>query len=124
MRVWIALLIALSFASQGWAATRATDAPCPMEAEMPGAMAQATAAFDGAVDDAMSGDCCNDMETFSLTGQTCKTEQDCQAPLTGLLLPLPDKTTVAAVRQIAPVLQSLAAPSVTVVALWRPPTFH
>jgi hypothetical protein len=124
MRVWIALLIALSFALQGWAATRAADAPCPMEAEMAVAMAQIAAVSEGAADDAMSGDCCNDMATFSLTGQACKTGQDCQAKLTALPLPLPDKTTVAAVRQTAPVLQSLAAPSATVVALWRPPTFH
>lgn len=122
MRVWFALIIALSFAVQGWAATRAVDAPCPMEAEMAVAMAQAAAAPEGAAVDTMSGDCCNDMATFLLTGQACKTGQSCQAPLTALLLPLPQKTADAAVRQTVPVLQSLAAPSAIVVAVWRPPT--
>jgi hypothetical protein len=93
-----------------------------MEAEM--AMAMADTAAAQTADGGMSGDCCNDMATFLLTGQTCKTGQSCQAPLTALLLPLPEKTAVAAVRQTAPVLQSLAAPSAIVVAVWRPPTAH
>jgi hypothetical protein len=91
-----------------------------MEAEM--AIAVADLATDQTADGTIAEDCCNDMATFLLTGQSCKTGQSCQAPLTALPLPLPEKTAVAAVRQTVPVLQSLAAPSATVVVLWRPPT--
>jgi len=122
MRVWLVLILTLSFALQGWAAAPSLSAPCPMKTET--AMTTADMAPDQTADDTLSGDCCNDMATFLLTGQTCKTGQSCQAPLTALLLPLPEKTAVAAVRQTAPVLQSLAAPSAIVVAVWRPPTFH
>jgi hypothetical protein len=124
MRVWLALLISLSFAAQAWAVTRLGDVPCPMEAEMALAMTLAAAAPEGAAVNTMTGDCCNDMPTFVLTGQACKAGQSCQAPLTALPLPLPQKTDVADVRQTVPVLQSLAAPSATVVAVWRPPTSH
>jgi hypothetical protein len=122
MRVWLVLILTLSFALQGWAATQPSSAPCPMEAEI--AVAMADRALDQTADGATTGDCCNDMASFLLTGQTCKTGQSCQAPLTALLLPLPEKSAAAAVRQTVPVLQSLAAPSATVVALWRPPTSH
>ena len=121
MRIWLVLLLTLSFSLQGWAAAQSSSAPCPMEAEM--AMAMADMAADATADDPMVGDCCNDMATFLQTGQACKAGQDCQAPLTALLLPLPEKTAVA-VRQTVPVLQSLAAPSATVGAVWRPPTSH
>ena len=120
MRVWLVLILALSFALQGWAAAPSSNAPCPMQAEM----VMADLAADQTADGTIAGDCCNDMAAFLLTGQTCKTGQSCQAPLTALLLPLPEKAAAAAVRQTAPVLQSLAAPSATVVALWRPPTSH
>jgi hypothetical protein len=93
-----------------------------MEAEMAIAMADMVA--DQTADGTMTDDCCNDMATFLLTGQACKTGQPCQAPLAALLLLLPEKTAVAAVRQTVPVLQILAAPSAVVVALWRPPTSH
>ena len=122
MRVWLVLLLTLSFALQGWAATLSSSAPCPMEAEM--AMAMANTVADQTADGTIAEDCCNDMATFLLTGQTCKTGQSCQAPLAALLLPLLEKTAVVAVRQTVPVLQSLAAPSATVVAVWRPPTSH
>jgi hypothetical protein len=120
MRVWLVLLLTLSFALQGWTAAPSPSAPCPMEAEM----AMPDVAPDQTASDTMAGDCCNDMATSLLTGQACKTGQPCQAPLAALLLPLPEKTTVAAVRQTVPVLQSLAAPSAIVVAVWRPPTVH
>jgi hypothetical protein len=121
MRVWLVLILTLSFALQGWAAAPSSNALCPMQADM--AMAVADLAADQTADGTMTEDCCNDMASFLLTGQSCKTGQDCQAPLTALLLPLPEKAAVA-VRQTAPVLQSLAAPSATVVAVWRPPTSH
>ena len=120
MRIWLVLLLTLSFALQGWAAAQSSSAPCPMEAEM----AMADTAADQTADGGMSDGCCNDMATFLLTGQACKTGQSCQAPLTALLLSLPEKTTGVAVRQTAPVWQSLAAPSATVAAVWRPPTAH
>lgn len=88
------------------------------------ATAMANMAADQTADDTLSGDCCNDMATFLLTGQACKTGQSCQAPLTALPLPLSEKTDVVAVRQTLPVLHSLAAPSATVGAVWRPPTSH
>jgi hypothetical protein len=121
MRAWLVVILSLSFALQGWAAAASLSAPCPMEAEV--AMAMADMAADATADDPMAGDCCNDMATFLQTGQACKAGQDCQAPLTALLLPLPEKTAVA-VRQTVPVLKSLAAPSATVGAVWRPPTSH
>lgn len=122
MRAWLFVTLCLSFALQGWAAAPSLSAPCPMEAET--VMTMAHMALDQTADDTLSGDCCNDMATFLLTGQACKTGQHCQAPLTALLLPLPEKSMVAVVRQTVPVLQSLAAPSAIVVAVWRPPTFH
>jgi hypothetical protein len=122
MRIWLVLLLTLSFALQGWAAARSSSAPCPMDAEM--AMAMADTPADQTAEGGMSGDCCNDLATFLLTGQSCKSGQACQVPLTALPLPLPVKTTGAAVRQTVPVWHSLAAPSAMVVAPWRPPTFH
>ncbi len=122
MRIWLVLLLTLSFSLQGWTAAQSSSTPCPIQAEM--AMATVDTAADQTADGALSGDCCNDMATFLLTGQACKTGQACQAPLTALLLPLPEKTAVAAVRQTAPVLQNLAAPSAIVVAVWRPPASH
>ena len=122
MRIWLVLLLTLSFALQGWAAAQSSSAPCPMEAEMATAMADTAA--DQTADGGMSDGCCNDMATALLTGQACKTGQSCQAPLTALLTPPPEKTTSVAVRQTAPVWQSLAAPSATVAAVWRPPTPH
>ena len=122
MRAWLFVILTLSFALQGWAAAQPSIAPCPMEAGMATAMVDMAA--HQTAEGSMSDDCCNDMATFLLTGQACKTGQDCQAPVTALLLPLPEETAVAAVRQTAPVLQILAAPSATVVAVWRPPTSH
>jgi hypothetical protein len=117
MRVWLILLLTLSFALQGWAAAQPSIAPCPMQAEM----AMADMAPDPTADNTMTGDCCHDMATALLTGQVCKTGQDCQTPLATVLLPQPEKV-AAAVRQTVSMAHKPMAPSALDVAVWRPPS--
>lgn len=120
MRAWILLVITLSFALQGWAAARASNVPCPMDASISMALAQAASGAEGNALDATVGDCCNDMETFLLSGHACKTGQDCQVPLAAMLLPQPEKAAAVA-RQTVPILRTLAEPSAIPIAVWRPP---
>ncbi len=117
MRVWLILILTLSFALQGWAAAQPLIAPCPMQAEM----AMADMAPDPTADNTMAGDCCNDMATALLTGQVCKTGQDCQTPLAALFLPRPAKV-AAAVRQAVSMAHKPMAPSALAVVVWRPPS--
>lgn len=84
-------------------------------------MAMANMAPDPTADNTMAGDCCNDMATFLLTGQACKTGQDCQAPLTALLLPQAEDV-AAAVRQTVSMAHQPMAPSALALAVWRPPS--
>jgi len=66
-------------------------------------------------------DCCNDAETFQLTGKMCKTGQECQAP-TGFVAP-----PVMALAQTLPVSE-LHAPALpeplrgSPANIWRPPS--
>ena len=121
MRLWLALILSASFALQGWAATQVLDLPCPMESEMAAAMAQGDGQVQPSAGDAMLGDCCNDMATFFLTGQACKTGQDCQAPLSAMFLPFASRA-APLLSHTVPVASTPAALSALPVAVWRPPT--
>ena len=121
MRFWLALILSASFALQGWAATPPLDLPCPMEAEMAAAMAQVDSASQPSAEEATLADCCNDMATFLITGQACKTGQDCEAPLSVMFLPFAMRA-APVLTQTVPVASTPAALSVLPVAVWRPPT--
>ncbi len=119
MRFWFALLLTLSFALQGWAAVRPSDAPCPMGmgTEMAAGMELPGAAAEFADD----GGCCNDMASYLASGQLCKTGQDCQAPATALLV-VQRTTTRTVASQSVPLARSPATPLPVANAVWRPPT--
>lgn len=123
MRFWLAFLLTASFALQGWAATQALDLPCPMAAEM--AAAAPAEQVDGQANQSAGNfalsDCCNDMATFSLTGQACKTGQDCQVSVSALFMRLATRA-APMLSQTAPVASTPAALSALSVAVWRPPT--
>jgi hypothetical protein len=121
MRFWLAFILTASFALQGWAATQALDLPCPMEAEMSAAAAQVHGEAQQSAGDVALGDCCNDMATFFLTGQACKTGQDCQVPVSALFMPLATRA-APMLSQTVPVASNPAALSTLLVAVWRPPT--
>lgn len=122
MRFWLALILSASFALQGWAATQAFDLPCPMEEEMAAAMAAQLNASDQPSPEAASvDDCCNDMATFLLTGQACKTGMDCHAPSSALFQPLATRA-APVLSQAVPVASNPTALSALPGALWRPPT--
>ncbi|MYZ53336.1 hypothetical protein [Malikia spinosa] len=116
MRLFLALLLCLALPLQGWGGGLRQQPPCPMEA----AMAMQGDLFHAgpvmAVDD-----CCNDAETFQLTGKMCKTGQECQAP-TGFVAP-----PVMALAQTLPVSE-LHAPALpeplrgSPANIWRPPS--
>lgn len=121
MRVWIALIIALSFCLQSWATTWVQAAPCPMEPQMHSTMAQTA---DSATDnqaDVSASDCCNEMDMYLLTGQACKTGQDCQATFAAMLQPM-DKQRAVSLSQSVPALFGPAVAHPVAVAVWRPPT--
>ena len=81
MRLFLALLLCLALPLQGWGGGLRLQPPCPMEA----AMTMQGDSFHAGQAMAMD-DCCNDAETFQLTGKMCKTGQECQAP-TGFVAP-------------------------------------
>ncbi len=115
MRFFIALLLCLTIPLQGWAAGAGVLAPCPMGDMV--AM-QADVASEAMAD---HGDCCNDAATAALTGELCKTGQECQAP-TGWLT-APSQPVVQA--QPTSVLLVTAAPTPprgAPASVWRPPT--
>lgn len=66
-------------------------------------------------------DCCNDAETFQLTGKMCKTGQECQAP-TGFVAPpvmaLAQSLHVSELHAPAPPDPLRGSPA----SIWRPPS--
>lgn len=123
MRMWVALAIALSFCLQSWATTWVQTAPCPMESQMRATMAQAADTPTGIHADVSVSDCCSEMDTYLLTGQACKTGQDCQATFVALPQPMVKQTAISS-SQSVPALFSAAVPHPVAVAVWRPPTTH
>ena len=116
MRLFLALLLCLALPLQGWGGGLRQQPPCPMEA----AMAMQGDLFHAgpvmAVDD-----CCNDAETFQLTGKMCKTGQECQAP-TGFVAPpvmaLAQSLHVSELHAPAPPEPLRGSPA----SIWRPPS--
>ena len=68
-RLLLCILLCLAIPVQGIAGVIAFNTLCPMQHP---AMAQA-------VDASELPPCCNDADTFSKTGKTCKTGQQCQS---------------------------------------------
>jgi hypothetical protein len=115
IRRLLTLLLCACLALQGTGMATASDAPCPMEADME-AMVLA-----GDLDITGLPDCCNDMQTWVETGHLCKPGLDCA----GLVVwaPAPSTGTVAA----ASASDRVARPSPMAVSAppgvpWRPPT--
>lgn len=110
----VLVLLCACLALQGGGLVLASEAPCPMEAEMI-AMVQA-----GDLDPADLPDCCNDLQTWAETGQLCKTGLDCQglvawapAPVTASVGSPPSSGPPPALNARA----TRAPPGAT----WRPP---
>ena len=116
MRLFLAFLLCLALPLQGWGGGVRLQRPCPMEATMVLQGDTASTSQGMAMDD-----CCNDAETFQLTGKMCKTGQECQAP-TGFVVP-----PVMAVARALPV-SDLHAPAPPEplrgkpASIWRPPS--
>ncbi|AOF85930.1 hypothetical protein BSY239_1851 [Hydrogenophaga sp. RAC07] len=118
MRRLIILVLCLLLPLQGFAVWQAPASPCPMQDMM--AMVEEVGETADALAEAME-DCCNDMATFELTGQPCKSVQSCAAPAAGLLsIPSLVAQTPATLDPQAPAWRSLPPGATT--RLWRPPT--
>ena len=116
MRLFLALLLCLALPLQGWGGGLRLQPPCPMEA----AMTMQGDSFHAGQEMAMD-DCCNDAETFQLTGKMCKTGQECQAP-TGFVAPpvmaLAQSLHVSELHAPAPPDPLRGSPA----SIWRPPS--
>ena len=118
MRRLLVLVLCLLLPLQGFAAWQAPSSPCPMQGMM------AMADEDGEKLESLVGaveDCCNDMATFELTGQPCKSVQGCVVPAAGLPA-FPSLVVLTPVTQdpLAPSWRSL--PPGASSRHWRPPT--
>jgi hypothetical protein len=109
------LLLCVCLALQGASVAVASEAPCPMEAEME-AMVLA-----GELDPSDLPSCCNDMQTWDETGHLCKTSLDCQGLAAWALAPAALAVGVAPTAD-PPSALNTAAPTAPPGALWRPPT--
>jgi len=119
MRFLIALLLCLALPLQGMAAWSAPGEPCPMEDMV--MAADTTAGADGP-SEAMA-DCCNDALTFMETGQPCKTNMECGAPVASV--PPAGLALTEAIR--APerfALAPAAPPPPGRSTIWRPPSYR
>ena len=78
----------------------------------------------GEMAEALTGpmdDCCNDLATFELTGQPCKSAQSCAAPAAGVpTFPSLVAQPLVTENPQAPAWRSL--PPGATSRLWRPPT--
>ena len=118
MRRLLVLVLCLLMPLQGFAAWHVPASPCPMQDMM--AMADEAGETGATLAEAME-DCCNDMATFELTGQPCKSVQSCAAPAAGM----PSFPSLVVQNQVtqdpqAPAWRSLPPGATT--RLWRPPT--
>ncbi|MCU0924954.1 MAG: hypothetical protein MUF44_02605 [Hydrogenophaga sp.] len=114
MRRMLVLFLCLLMPLQGYSAVGVGPSPCPMQGMMD--MERDTNALAQTMDD-----CCNDLSTFEITGEACKSELACGTlaawpaslnPLTFLI----QKTHVPA----SPAWRTL--PPGLPTSLWRPPT--
>lgn len=114
-RRWLLLVMCVALPLHASASTWQFKAPCPMEAEMAALLASGDLAGEDLPD------CCNDAETFALTGKACKTGQECGATTTAL--PAPAAGCVAALqRHERPQLVAAWWPPGPAANPWRPPT--
>lgn len=115
LRRLLSLILCACLALQGATVALATEAPCPMEAEM------AALVLAGELDPADLPDCCNDMQAWAETGQLCKTGADCQG-LAAWALASAGRGVGAAPSSDAPGTLNIPAPTAPPDAPWRPPT--
>lgn len=118
MRRLLVLVLCLLLPVQGIAAWQVPASPCPMQGMM--TVVEDADEMAESLAEAME-DCCNDMATFELTGQPCKSVQSCVSPAAGL----PSFPTLMAQTPVtqdpqAPAWRSL--PPGATSRLWRPPT--
>lgn len=123
MRRWILSLLLFALPLQALAVAWLSAPPCPMEAmAMTQGMMNTLSASDLAPADVP--DCCNDADTFAITGKACKAAQECGATsLAPSLL-----ASAQPQRWLAPALEPGAAltvplPPDLVARPWRPPAF-
>ncbi|PKO65326.1 MAG: hypothetical protein CVU22_20525 [Betaproteobacteria bacterium HGW-Betaproteobacteria-16] len=114
MRRVLVLFLCLLMPLQGYAALGMETAPCPMQSRMD--MKGDSDAFAQVMED-----CCNDLATFERTGEACKSDQACAAPVAwsiplqalAFLAQAPHALSSPAWRTLPPGLPT---------SLWRPPT--
>ncbi|MCU0955779.1 MAG: hypothetical protein MUF55_00230 [Hydrogenophaga sp.] len=113
MRRVLVLFLCLLMPLQGYAALDMETAPCPMQSMMD--MESDSNALAQAMDD-----CCNDLATFERTGEACKSDLACAAPV-AWSAPLQALAFLAQAPHAlsAPAWRSLPPGSFT--PLWRPP---
>lgn len=114
LRRWLLLLICLTLPLQAFA-TQAQPPCCPMAAEMAAQLASGDLAA------ADLHECCNDAQTFAITGEACKSGQKCClnspvavpiSPVTRAVLPLD---------QAPPPVAAAPRPPGSLASPWRPP---
>ncbi|MBA4264774.1 MAG: hypothetical protein C0453_06815 [Comamonadaceae bacterium] len=114
MRRLFVLFLCLLMPLQGYTAAVVEPAPCPMQGMMD--IEVDTSALAQAMDD-----CCNDLHTFEITGEACKSELAC-----GTLVAWP-----ASLNPLTFLIQKTHAPASPAwrtlppglpTSLWRPPT--
>lgn len=115
MRRLILLMLCLALPLQGWAGLRSAELPCSMEEMVAAQPAEGTVSA--------LPECCNDAETAALTGQLCKSGQECQVPTHWVA------GAAAALAQAAPGFAPIARlapppPPGALTLVWRPPAQH
>lgn len=113
MRAITAFILCFVLAFQGIASARVLQQPCPMDHGQNTVMA--------GHDMADAGDCCNDADTVSKTGQLCKTNVPCSSTSAAVVT-----ASVAALpAPLAPgyvLTQQALHASFDLAVVWRPPT--
>lgn len=109
------MILCACLALQGATVALATEAPCPMEAEM------AAMVLAGELDPADLPDCCNDTQAWADTGHLCKPDSDCQGLAAWALAPAA-RGVGTAPSSDAPITLNIPAPTAPPGAPWRPPT--
>ena len=101
---------------QGMALVVQIQPPCPMESMMMAGMGDA----HGAMTVMPKGDCCLDDEAAALSGQLCKTGQECHAGQLSIM----NTATAATFHGVSPAPAYLSGPAYipfALTAIWRPP---
>jgi hypothetical protein len=115
VRRLLLILICVGLAVHVSAARALAKTPCPMEATMQAMLAA------GDLDPADLPDCCNDLQTYAVTGQLCKSGADCGGSTTAAWIPAQPMSALTVVTSAIPVARPAPPFAVPAAQPWRPP---